>query len=57
MLRQRVRRDRCSTKKELIEAIQYEWRKITYIEINKLVAEMEARIDAVLDADGLATRY
>ena len=57
MLKQRIWKHRCSIKEELVEAIQYEWRKVTYVEINKLVAEMEARINAILDADSLAIKY
>ena len=57
MLKQRVRKHRCRSEKELIDAIYYEWNKITYVEINKLVEEMEARIDAVLDAEGAPTQY
>ena len=37
--------------------IQYKWRKITQAKINKLVLQMEERIQAVLNVRGLIMPY
>ena len=57
MLKQRIYKHRCRSEKELINVIYYKWNKITYIKINKLVEEIEAQINAVLDAKGALTQY
>ena len=57
ILKQYICKHRYKTKDELAEMIQYKWRKITQAKINKLVLQMEERIQAVLNVRGLIMPY
>ena len=57
ILKQRVKKRKCTSPQELRQAIQEEWDSITQEEINACISNMCDRIIAVVDRKGLHTPY
>jgi len=56
-LDRRVRCQKYSNKEALFQTLKKEWGKIPLDRIQKLVDSMPARCDAVITANGYATKY
>lgn len=57
LLDQKVKKNKISSKSTLKEALGEEWRKIGQEVTQNLVSSMPRRLQAIIDADGMMTKY